>query len=302
MSSCPPVRAGGTVRGLMDVHGGRHVKDVLVVDDERSLRLLCRVNLELEGHTVREAATARRGTAGARAGDAGRRPARHPCRRRRRAGAPRRDRRARAADARGAALGDERGRPGAARARRLRAREALRAAAALSRRLRRPTAPVGSPDVSVTGVRTPVEYEERLARYLFERSEEGRAVRVGEKETSEQAAIVERYRDLFSPGQLEVLREAENAAEGERARAPLPPAQDMRGGDRLGGAGGARGRAREPDPGRPGRLARRGAAAADRAGEARRAAGLRRPGRAGLARERGQRRLQRRPPRAARSR
>ncbi len=37
--------------------GGRHVKDVLVVDDERSLRLLCRVNLELEGHTVREAST-----------------------------------------------------------------------------------------------------------------------------------------------------------------------------------------------------------------------------------------------------
>ena len=57
---------------------------------------------------------------------------------------------------------------------------------------------VGSRLVSVTGVRTPVEYEERLARYLFERSEEGRAVRVGEKETSEQAAIVERYRDLFA--------------------------------------------------------------------------------------------------------
>jgi len=36
---------------------GRHVKDVLVVDDERSLRLLCRVNLELDGHQVREAAT-----------------------------------------------------------------------------------------------------------------------------------------------------------------------------------------------------------------------------------------------------
>lgn len=49
--------AAGTVRGLMGVHGGRHVKDVLVVDDERSLRLLCRVNLELEGHTVREAGT-----------------------------------------------------------------------------------------------------------------------------------------------------------------------------------------------------------------------------------------------------
>ena len=39
----------------MDAKGGRHVKDVLVVDDERSLRLLCRVNLELDGHSVREA-------------------------------------------------------------------------------------------------------------------------------------------------------------------------------------------------------------------------------------------------------
>jgi DNA-binding NtrC family response regulator len=47
----------GTVLGLMDDPGGRHVKDVLVVDDERSLRLLCRVNLELDGHRVREAAT-----------------------------------------------------------------------------------------------------------------------------------------------------------------------------------------------------------------------------------------------------
>jgi len=33
------------------------VKTVLVVDDERSLRLLCRVNLELDGHIVHEAAT-----------------------------------------------------------------------------------------------------------------------------------------------------------------------------------------------------------------------------------------------------
>ena len=47
----------GTVRGLMGDQRGRHVKDVLVVDDERSLRLLCRVNLELDGHQVREAAT-----------------------------------------------------------------------------------------------------------------------------------------------------------------------------------------------------------------------------------------------------
>ena len=41
----------------MQASGGRHVKDVLVVDDEPSLRLLCRVNLELDGHTVREAET-----------------------------------------------------------------------------------------------------------------------------------------------------------------------------------------------------------------------------------------------------
>jgi two-component system, NtrC family, nitrogen regulation response regulator NtrX len=37
--------------------GDTRGKDVLVVDDEASLRLLCRVNLELEGHRVREAST-----------------------------------------------------------------------------------------------------------------------------------------------------------------------------------------------------------------------------------------------------
>src|SRR5262249_45058752 len=62
--------------------------------------------------------------------------------------------------------------------------------------------------------RTPDEFEERLARYLFDRSEEARAVRVGEKETSEQAAIVERYRDLFSVGQLASLRAAEKREDG----------------------------------------------------------------------------------------
>ena len=41
----------------MGAVGGTSSKDVLVVDDERGLRLLCRVNLELEGHRVREAAT-----------------------------------------------------------------------------------------------------------------------------------------------------------------------------------------------------------------------------------------------------
>ncbi|MGI9111144.1 MAG: hypothetical protein ACR2GT_02910 [Gaiellaceae bacterium] len=73
--------------------------------------------------------------------------------------------------------------------------------------------------MSTTATRTPVEYEERLARYLFERSEEARAVRVGEKETSDQAAIVVRYRDLFSHGQLEALRKAEeDVPDDERER------------------------------------------------------------------------------------
>jgi hypothetical protein len=69
--------------------------------------------------------------------------------------------------------------------------------------------------LAVTTVRTPAEFEERLARYLYERSEEGRAVRVGEKETSEQAEIVRRYADLFSREQLEALRDAEEAAAGD---------------------------------------------------------------------------------------
>jgi hypothetical protein len=51
-------------------------------------------------------------------------------------------------------------------------------------------------------------FEERLARFLFERSEEARAVRVGEKETSEQAAIVARFADLFTRQQLEALRDS----------------------------------------------------------------------------------------------
>src|SRR5205085_8699148 len=68
--------------------------------------------------------------------------------------------------------------------------------------------------MSATAVRSPTEYESELQRYLFERSEEGRAVRVGEKEVSEQAAIVARYAYLFSRDQLDVLRSAEEGAEG----------------------------------------------------------------------------------------
>jgi hypothetical protein len=69
--------------------------------------------------------------------------------------------------------------------------------------------------MSTTAVRSAAEFEEQLQRYLFERSEEGRAVRVGEKEVSEQAAIVARYADLFSREQLQTLREEEQASEGD---------------------------------------------------------------------------------------
>src|SRR5579862_925702 len=69
--------------------------------------------------------------------------------------------------------------------------------------------------MAVSVVRTPAEFEDRLGSYMFERSEESRAVRVGEKETSEQAEIVRRYADLFSRGQLDALQDAEEAASGD---------------------------------------------------------------------------------------
>src|SRR5512133_3304501 len=75
--------------------------------------------------------------------------------------------------------------------------------------------------MSTAAVRSPVEYEARLQRYLFERSEEGRAVRVGEKEASERAEIVRRYADLFTRDQLEGLREAEGKATEEADRERL---------------------------------------------------------------------------------
>src|SRR5215471_12941524 len=70
-------------------------------------------------------------------------------------------------------------------------------------------------------VRSPAEYEERLQKYLYERSEESRAVRVGEKEVSEQASIVTRYADLFSRAQLASLRECEEQASDEDERERL---------------------------------------------------------------------------------
>jgi hypothetical protein len=68
--------------------------------------------------------------------------------------------------------------------------------------------------MSTTSVLDAAAYESRLQQYYFERAEEGRAVRVGEKDVSEQAAIVARYRDLFSREQIEALQKAEDAADG----------------------------------------------------------------------------------------
>jgi hypothetical protein len=69
--------------------------------------------------------------------------------------------------------------------------------------------------VSATSVLSATEFESRLERYLYERSEEWRAVRVGEKEVSEQAEIVRRFADLFSREQLDALQEAEETTGGD---------------------------------------------------------------------------------------
>jgi hypothetical protein len=66
--------------------------------------------------------------------------------------------------------------------------------------------------VTVLGVDA---FTERLEAFGIERAEEARAVRVGEKETSDQAAIVARYADLFTREQLEALQVAEAAAADE---------------------------------------------------------------------------------------
>ena len=56
------------------------------------------------------------------------------------------------------------------------------------------------------------EYEARFAAYAYARAEESRAVRAGEKDVSELAAIVERYRDLFTRPQLDALQAAKDGA------------------------------------------------------------------------------------------
>jgi len=66
--------------------------------------------------------------------------------------------------------------------------------------------------MSTAAVRSPHGYEDAYEAYYAEASEEVRAVRVGEKETSDQAAIVARHADLFTQEQLDALRQAEAVA------------------------------------------------------------------------------------------
>ena len=75
--------------------------------------------------------------------------------------------------------------------------------------------------MSTTAVRSAQEYEDAYRAYYAEAAEETRAVRVGEKETSDQAAIVARHAELFTRDQLEALGAAEDGAADadERERA-----------------------------------------------------------------------------------
>ncbi|HET7353479.1 MAG TPA: hypothetical protein VFJ11_05450 [Gaiellaceae bacterium] len=68
--------------------------------------------------------------------------------------------------------------------------------------------------MSATAVRSAQEFEDAYRAYYAEASDEERAVRVGEKETSDQAAIVARHADLFTREQLDALRAAEADATG----------------------------------------------------------------------------------------
>jgi hypothetical protein len=67
----------------------------------------------------------------------------------------------------------------------------------------------------VTAPLTADAFEAALGTYLYERAEEARAVRVGEKETSEQAAVVARHRHLFTRTQLSTLVEEEERGSGD---------------------------------------------------------------------------------------
>ena len=128
-------------------------------------------------------------------------------------------------------------------------------------------------------------------------------MRVGEKEVSEQAAIVARYaRPLHASPSSTALRDAEDAADGDERERLYRLRATCEDGIVEAELAGRRDALENAQLAARDRLARRGDAAALRAGAARRAAGVRRPRRARPPPARGLGRLQRRPPRAARRR
>lgn len=82
----------------------------------------------------------------------------------------------------------------------------------------------------MSATRSAEGFEAGLRDYVYESAEEGRAVRVGEKETSEQAAIVARYADLFTREQHDALETAAAGASGEEAERLLRLREACRGG------------------------------------------------------------------------
>ena len=71
--------------------------------------------------------------------------------------------------------------------------------------------------MSTTAVRSPAEFEEQLQRYLYERSEEGRAVRVGEKGGLRSRPRSSRATPTSSAASsLQALRDEEVRAEGDQ--------------------------------------------------------------------------------------
>jgi DNA-binding response OmpR family regulator len=193
---------------------GHAATRILVVDDEPSIRLLCRVNLELDGHEVLEAHSL--GTARATLAEEAVNVVVLDVHLHR----ERSDALVAECHARRPPIpvvlvtgSVDPSHPDLTRADAVLPKpfELDQLLSTVSRLARAP-----SPPMSTTTLRTPQEYEDAYEAYYAEAAEEVRAVRVGEKETSEMAAIVARHGDLFTDGQLEALRTAEaEAADGD---------------------------------------------------------------------------------------
>ena len=242
---------------------------VLIVDDDASLRLLCRVNLELEGYHVLEAPSVAAAEDARRGGPGRPLPARRPHRRRRRARADALAARRASTERRSCSSpGSATARLGDGRGGRRRRPEAVPARAAARRRPRARAAQVDSrPDER--HARRPQPGRLRVAPAALP----VRARRGGPRRPRRREGGLRARRDRRALRRAVHARPARRPARGRvggrrrrGARAALPAAQDLRGGPDLRRAGRAGGRARERDPRRAGRVQGRAAAAAHRPG------------------------------------